>query len=203
MDKIGKIAEILGLIRHIPKKIKNSKICSLLFYNPYRGIQLSSFIFVDGISTCVILRKTHFCENWPKQQSKNRKIWTKNTKFWTNFSYIFLWRTCLTPNLQSSITFLSGKIVSFCKKRLFSDKKYFHISQTCKNDPGPPSRHGDMTPSNFDVMSDNLWRHNSVNGGDVILKLSQFTSLHRAYLLVIKFHDDQRSRTFWTKSSSI
>ena len=139
---------------------------------------------MDGIGTCVILRKTHFCENWPKQQSKNRKIWTQNTKFWTNFSYIFLWRTCLTPNLQSSITFLSGKIVSFCKKRLFSDKKYFHISQTCKNDPGPPSRHGDMTPSNFDVMSDNLWLHNSVNGGDVILKLSQFTSLHRAYLLV-------------------
>ena len=36
---------------------------------------------------------------------------------------------------------------------------------------------------------------------DVVLKLYQFTSLHRAYLLVI-FHDDQRSRTCLTKSPS-
>ena len=51
-----------------------------------------------------------------------------------------------------------------------------------------------------DVMSDNLRRHNSVNGDDVILKFCQFTSLHRAYLLV-KFYDDRRSRACWTKSS--
>ena len=59
---------------------------------------------------------------------------------------------------------------------------------------------GDMTSSNL-KSSDILWRHNSVNRDDVVLKLSQFTSLHRAYLLV-KFHDDRRSGTFWTKSPS-
>ena len=58
-----------------------------------------------------------------------------------------------------------------------------------------------MTSLNFDVMSDILWRHNSVNRDDVVLKVSQFTSLHRAYLLV-KFHDDRISRTCWTKSPS-
>ena len=41
---------------------------------------------------------------------------------------------------------------------------------------------GDMTSSNFDVMSDNLRRHNSVNGDDVILKFCQFTSLHKNML---------------------
>ena len=43
-------------------------------------------------------------------------------------------------NLQSSITFSSDKIASFYKKRLISDRKNFHMSQTCKNDPGPPFR---------------------------------------------------------------
>ena len=46
---------------------------------------------------------------------------------------------------------------------------------------------GVMTPSNFNVMSDNLLGHNSVSRDDIISKLSQFTSLNRAYLLV-KFH---------------
>ena len=41
--------------------------------------------------------------------------------------------------------------------------------------------------------------HNSINRDDIISKLSQFTSIYRAYLLV-KFHDDWRSRTCWTKS---
>ena len=48
---------------------------------------------------------------------------------------------------------------------------------------------GDMT-SNIDVISHALWRHNSVN-----------RDIHRAYLLV-KFHDDRKSRTCWTKSPS-
>ena len=47
-------------------------------------------------------------------------------------------RFCLTVNLQSWITFSPGKIASSRKKRLFSDKNYFHMSPTCKNDPGPP-----------------------------------------------------------------
>ena len=52
------------------------------------------------------------------------------------------------------------------------------------------------------VMSDNLWRHNSVNRDDIIPKLFQFASLYRAYLLV-KFHNDRRSRTCWTTSPSL
>ena len=53
----------------------------------------------------------------------------------------------------------------------------------------------------YDVMLDNLWRHNSIYRNDFISKLSQFTFLYRSYLL-IKFHDDQRSRSCWTKSPS-
>ena len=59
-----------------------------------------------------------------------------------------------------------------------------------------------MTSSNFDVMSDNLRRHESVNRDDFILTLCQSISFHRAYLLV-KFYDDRRSRTCWTKSQVI
>ena len=51
--------------------------------------------------------------------------------------------------------------------------------------------YGDMTSSNFEVMSDNLRHQNSVNRDDVILNLCQYTSLRRPYLLV-KFHDDRR-----------
>ena len=40
------------------------------------------------------------------------------------------------PTFKAQITFSSSKIALFHKKRLFSDKKYFHMSQTCKNDPG-------------------------------------------------------------------
>ena len=58
-----------------------------------------------------------------------------------------------------------------------------------------------MTSSNFDVMSDNLWHHNSANTDDVVSKLSQFISRYRAYLLV-DFHDDQRSRTCRIKCTS-
>ena len=53
---------------------------------------------------------------------------------------------------------------------------------------------GDITSSNFDVMSNYSRRHNSINKGDVILKLCQFISPHRAYLLV-QFHDDRSGRT--------
>ena len=56
--------------------------------------------------------------------------------------HIFLFfdlRCSNTNDPQSSITFWHDAIASFRKKRLLSDKKYFHIKQTCKNDPGPPS----------------------------------------------------------------
>ena len=36
--------------------------------------------------------------------------------------------------------FSLGKIFSFCKKRQFNNKKYFHMNKTCQNDPRPPSR---------------------------------------------------------------
>ena len=53
----------------------------------------------------------------------------------------------------------------------------------------------DIFYAKFDVMSDNLWRHNSVNIDDVISKSSHFTSLHKAYLLV-KFHDQSEIYLF-------
>ena len=53
---------------------------------------------------------------------------------------------------------------------------------------------GDTTSSNFDVMLDNLRHYNSVNRDNVILKLCEFTSIHKAYLLA-KFHNDRRRRT--------
>ena len=40
--------------------------------------------------------------------------------------------------LQISITFSLCKISSFCKKRQFNNKKYFHMNKTCQNDPGLP-----------------------------------------------------------------
>ena len=52
--------------------------------------------------------------------------------------------------------------------------------------------------TNFDVMSDNLRRYDFVNRDDVILKLTQFSFLYKTYLLV-KFHDNRRSRTFSIK----
>ena len=83
--------------------------------------------------------KTHqtlpFEQIFEHLRSKKRKIWTKNTKFWPNS--LFLQRRCLTADLQSSITFWHGAIASFRKKWLFSGKRYFHMSQACKNDPGP------------------------------------------------------------------
>ena len=48
-----------------------------------------------------------------------------------NFGHIFK---------KKSKTFWHEVISSFRKKWLFSDKRYFHMSQTCKSDPGPPSR---------------------------------------------------------------
>ena len=60
---------------------------------------------------------------------------------------------------------------------------------------------GGMTSSNVDVMLDILWRHKSVNKDDFVSKLSQFTSFHNAYLLVI-FYDDRRARTCWSKIPS-
>ena len=36
------------------------------------------------------------------------------------------------------IPFWHSAISLFRKKRLFSDKRYFHMNETCKNDPGPP-----------------------------------------------------------------
>ena len=54
---------------------------------------------------------------------------------------------------------------------------------------------GDMTLSNFDATSDNLLCNDSVNRDDVVSKLIQFTSLHRAYLLV-KFDDELKVSHF-------
>ena len=58
-----------------------------------------------------------------------------------------------------------------------------------------------MTSSNFDVMSDNLWSHKSVNKDNVVSKLTKFNSQHRAHLL-FKFHDYLRIRACLTKSPS-
>ena len=73
------------------------------------------------------------------------------------------------------------------------------LKKSTKFQSNAESFDGDLTSSYFDAISDNLRRHNSVKRDDVILKLCQFTSLHRAHLLV-KFHDDRRSRTCRTKS---
>ena len=41
-------------------------------------------------------------------------------------------------DLQRSITFWHSTISLFRKKQLFSNNRFFHMSQTCKNDPKPP-----------------------------------------------------------------
>ena len=80
-------------------------------------------------------------------KSKNRKIWTKMTKSWPNPFHIFQWGSCQTVDILSSKTFWNSAISSFGKKWLFSNKKYFHISQTCKNDSAPPSLHLKIGPN--------------------------------------------------------
>ena len=69
------------------------------------------------------------------------------TKSWPNPFHIFQWGSCQTVDILSSKTFWNSAISSFSKKWLFSNKKYFHISQTCKNDSAPPSLHLKIGPN--------------------------------------------------------
>ena len=69
----------------------------------------------------------------------NIYIWTKNTKCWTNFFYIFLWKTCLTVDLQSSVTFWLGKISSF-RKSDYSVIKVLSCEPNIQKLPRFPSR---------------------------------------------------------------
>ena len=78
--------------------------------------------------------------------------------------------------------------------KICTDNFHNRVKNSTKFQSNADIFEGDMTSSNFKVMSENLSRHNSVDRDDVVLRLSQFTSLHNAYLLA-KFHDDRRSRT--------
>ena len=73
-------------------------------------------------------------------------------------------------------------------------KKVYKISKQCEH------FRRDITLSKFYIMSNNWWRYNSVKIDDIISKLCKLTFLHRAYLLV-KVHDDRRSRTCHLKQA--
>ena len=49
-------------------------------------------------------------------------------------------RSCHTTDRQCLMTFWQGTVAPSCKKQLFRDKRFFRVSETCKNDPGPPFR---------------------------------------------------------------
>ena len=79
-------------------------------------------------------------------------------------------------------------------RKIDTDDCYDKVKKSKKFQSNADIFDKDITSSNFNVMSDNLRHHNSAKRDDVNLKICQFTSLYRAYLLV-KFHDDRRSRT--------
>ena len=69
-------------------------------------------------------------------------------------------------------------------------RKNWHVMSTTRYESmqvSKPFRHLwriDMTLSYFDVMSDNLWRRNSVNRDDALSKLNSFDSIYKVFLLI-------------------
>ena len=81
----------------------------------------------------------HHLKSVRPSRVKNQKNMDRKHKILDKFhQYISMENLC--DGQPSKLNnFFVGQDGSFRKKQLFSDKKYFLMSKTCKNYPGPPS----------------------------------------------------------------
>ena len=112
------------------------------------------------------------------------------------YSYLTSVNSCISVNHNLLNDNPKKWCNGFCNKE-WKSKKFW---SSCNNFDA------DVTSLNFDVIEilrhvGWFLRHNSINRDNIFSECSQFTFLQRLYLLV-KFQDDQSSRTCWTKNLS-
>ena len=80
-------------------------------------------------------------------------LWPKIDDFEGNFSSNFSIGKYRGRKIQMVIFSSPSKIASFPKKRLLRSDEIFDISETCKNDPGPPYRLNFLESTNGDCLN--------------------------------------------------